>query len=247
MGQIREYGLSLPPSKAAERERQKKKLYENDIHFNEIINIARLKYIGTDLGFSTYDLKTEFKLTEQKAKYLYSLLRLAGGKSNLGEYISSITPDMHIDKCESKIIKINNSIRKYSVVDDINFEKLRYLRELYSSEIKIHGEQSKFTMGFIYLITNPVFPNWVKGGMTVDYEHRLHNYNLYDPCSGYKLEKVCFVENRRKEEINLLRELALTANGNKGEWFKIGITDAIVAFDNVILESNRVRIDINQK
>jgi hypothetical protein len=104
---------------------------------------------------------------------------------------------------------------------DETYVKLLEIREKYKDEIKIHGEQTSFKEGFIYIIVNPKFKGWIKAGMSIDYEARLKVYNQYDPTKSFVIKQVRWVEDRRKVEEVFLKELMKVTKTSEGEWFKI--------------------------
>ena len=70
--------------------------------------------------------------------------------------------------------------------------------------------------GFVYMISNPAFPNHVKIGMTMDVFSRLKQYQTYDPFRQFKLEHYRFVLDRREMERGILdHPEVMTENG---EW-----------------------------
>jgi len=76
--------------------------------------------------------------------------------------------------------------------------------------------------GFVYAITNPAFPGWVKVGMTTDPLRRLDGYQTGDPSRAYKLEAAKQVEGRRQAELELHQELE--AFGRRAnEWFEVPV------------------------
>lgn len=83
------------------------------------------------------------------------------------------------------------------------------------------GEQTSIEEGFIYIVTNSAWSNWVKGGMTLDYQERLAAYNVYDPISDYKMFGVKYTSDRRNSEKELLELLEKHSSSRKGEWFEI--------------------------
>lgn len=105
--------------------------------------------------------------------------------------------------------------------DDILYDKLLEIRLKYNDELTVHGEQTQISEGFIYSLTNPAWPAWVKVGMTIDYEKRLTTYNIYDPNSAFTIKMLRYVTNRREAEQRLLFEMKKYASAVQGEWFKI--------------------------
>lgn len=127
----------------------------------------------------------------------------------------------------------NIDITTEGIKEIIVSEQLLNIRNKYNEEIRVHGEQVSFKEGFVYLISNDAFPGWIKAGMTIDYENRLVQYNVYDPTSGYKMHTVKWVSNRREKENLLLSELTNKAVSCKGEWFCIDKMIAMEIFTTI--------------
>lgn len=88
-------------------------------------------------------------------------------------------------------------------------------------EIKLPKIQPDDGSGFIYLVVNPKFKNWVKCGMTSNPSNRLRSYNGYDPMSEFKYLDIKKVEFRRKAESALKKILTCQSKHFNGEWFNI--------------------------
>lgn len=78
--------------------------------------------------------------------------------------------------------------------------------------------------GFVYAIVNPIWPNWVKIGMSVDWEARLKSYQTGDPHRSYRLLEVsCRVEDRENAE-SFMHEITQThplCEKQENEWFMV--------------------------
>lgn len=72
--------------------------------------------------------------------------------------------------------------------------------------------------GMVYMISNPVYPEHFKIGMTMDVVDRLASYQTYDPFKRFKLEKYNFVLDRRGKEKQLLNHPDIFKED--GEWVK---------------------------
>jgi hypothetical protein len=77
--------------------------------------------------------------------------------------------------------------------------------------------------GYLYIITNPSWKNWVKVGTTWNLKDRLHIYQTGDPFRQYKLEyslhHPCFREAEKKIK-EVMKHFALDI---KGEWYQIDL------------------------
>jgi len=80
--------------------------------------------------------------------------------------------------------------------------------------------------GYVYVITNPAWPEWVKIGMAIDADDRCNGYQTSSPFRDYKLEHTVMSNNRRKAEAEAHKAAAKIAVEQRGEWFKISIEQA---------------------
>ena len=87
--------------------------------------------------------------------------------------------------------------------------------------------------GFVYIITNPAWPDWVKIGMCVDAEDRLNGYQTSSPNRDYKLEYAVKVSNRRKSETMAHKICKKMGVDNKGEWFNMPVDAAKSVLEQV--------------
>jgi len=107
------------------------------------------------------------------------------------------------------------------------------IRRRYGDEIRQRGEQTIAKEGFVYLMTNPCFPGWIKAGMTIDYELRLGTYNTSDPLSRYEYAELVWTPDRRDAERQLLTALERIAAETRGEWFRMQLQEAMSIFDPI--------------
>ena len=77
--------------------------------------------------------------------------------------------------------------------------------------------------GYLYIITNPVFPGWVKVGTTWNLENRLHVYQTGDPFRGYQLEYSLHHPEFRTAEKKIKEVMQHFAIEIKNEWYKIDL------------------------
>lgn len=105
----------------------------------------------------------------------------------------------------------NNQFNKH-VTKQLNFTRLTLLNVKYY----LNGNMAKgIKEGFVYIVTNPNFPNHIKVGSTVNVNDRLKQYQTYSPFRDYNLESYYFSYNRLKTE----RELISKFGGKYGnEW-----------------------------
>ena len=80
--------------------------------------------------------------------------------------------------------------------------------------------------GYVYVITNPAWPEWVKIGMAIDADDRCNGYQTSSPFRDYILEHVMVTNNRRVSEAKAHIEAAKIAEEQRGEWFKLNVEEA---------------------
>jgi len=90
---------------------------------------------------------------------------------------------------------------------------------------------SKTTIGCVYVIENPAWPDWVKVGKAVDAEDRLNSYQTSDPFRAYILHHHIEVPNRHDTELKVHQELELVCDDRKNEWFKINLDGAVAVLN----------------
>ena len=88
---------------------------------------------------------------------------------------------------------------------------------LYDKQTKDVYDQVK--EGSVYVMGNPVWPEWVKVGMAVDAEDRLKNYQTSSPFRDYVLYYSYKTDDRRKAESTAHSRLEQLFERNN-EWFK---------------------------
>ena len=105
-------------------------------------------------------------------------------------------------------------------------EKLppKMLAKLYDKQTKDVYDQVK--EGSVYIMGNPVWPEWVKVGMAVDAEDRLNSYQTSCPFRDYVLYYSYNTEDRRKAESKAHYKLAQQFE-RRNEWFKCSPEEAI--------------------
>jgi len=90
--------------------------------------------------------------------------------------------------------------------------------------------------GYVYAITNPAWPEWVKIGMAVDADDRCNGYQTSSPFRDYKIEHVVVTNNRRAAEAEAHKSAAKIAKEVRGEWFKLDIELAKTILNNITVD-----------
>ena len=85
---------------------------------------------------------------------------------------------------------------------------------------------NKVKEGSVYIMGNPVWPEWVKVGMAIDAEDRLSNYQTSCPFRDYVLYYSYDAKDRRKAESAAHYKLGKQFE-RRNEWFKCSPEEAI--------------------
>jgi hypothetical protein len=80
--------------------------------------------------------------------------------------------------------------------------------------------------GYVYVMTNPAWPDWVKVGMAVDAKDRLNSYQTSCPFRDYMLYYSYKAKDRRKAEFEAHSKLDEKFERRK-EWFRCTPEEAI--------------------
>ena len=87
--------------------------------------------------------------------------------------------------------------------------------------------------GYVYAITNPAWPEWVKIGMAIDADDRCNGYQTSSPFRDYKVEHVVATKNRRAAEAEAHKLATKLAVETRGEWFRLDIEQAKTVLNNI--------------
>jgi hypothetical protein len=139
--------------------------------------------------------------------------------------------------CDNKVKTISNPKRMY-----VNGKYIRMTHPLYKpGKYKTFNDAAfagtykldSIKEGYVYVITNKAWPEWVKIGMAIDAEDRLNGYQTSSPMRDFVLEHSVASNDRRKSEKEAhTRALPLSLD-SKGEWFKLSVDQAITILDNL--------------
>lgn len=77
--------------------------------------------------------------------------------------------------------------------------------------------------GYLYIVTNPSYPGWVKVGSTWNIKERIHTYQTGDPFRAYKLEYSLYHPLFREAEKKIKEVMKYFAADIKGEWYQIDL------------------------
>lgn len=95
--------------------------------------------------------------------------------------------------------------------------------------------------GYVYIITNPAFPDWVKIGMAFDAEDRLGDYQTGSPLRDYELAYYVFSNDKLKSEKEAHRKAEKIAKSFNHEWFEMTVEQAkdVLNSLNLYLETEK--------
>lgn len=91
-------------------------------------------------------------------------------------------------------------------------------------------------MGFLYIITNPSFPDWVKIGTTTNFKTRLQAYQTSSPFRNYKVEFLLEHPDYIQAEKRIQATMKMFCLERKKEWFKVDLSVA----------RSRIEADLNE-
>ena len=86
--------------------------------------------------------------------------------------------------------------------------------------------------GYVYAITNPAWPEWVKIGMAIDAEDRLNGYQTSSPMRDYELVHAIATPDRARAE-RVAHKAAAMCGERQGEWFKIANEEAVTILQHI--------------
>lgn len=92
--------------------------------------------------------------------------------------------------------------------------------------------------GYVYVLTNPAWPDWVKIGMAIDAEDRCNSYQTSSPFRDYKLHYQAYTEDRRDLEKQAHDLVGEVAESQYNEWFKIDVPIAVTCISDLLKQQN---------
>lgn len=85
--------------------------------------------------------------------------------------------------------------------------------------------------GFVYIITHPAWPDFLKIGHAINPESRLRDYQTYCPQRAFRLEHAVYCTDRREAEAAVHERFA--RDRAAGEWFRVSLEEARDALNAV--------------
>lgn len=80
--------------------------------------------------------------------------------------------------------------------------------------------------GYLYIIKNTAWPDWVKIGITTDLNKRLRSYQTSSPFRDYELMYSLYHPEYKQAEKNIRETLKPFATAIKNEWFRVNLNMA---------------------
>ncbi len=144
-------------------------------------------------------------------------------------------------KITSQLKTISNSATsRFSLIIDDNSKFNLFIKNLVllgfirpQSKNADDGELEEDPWGFVYLMVNPSFRNWVKIGKTQNHFERLNSYQTGDPYRAYDMKMKKEVENRHDAEKIFHQHFEKIAGNRSHEWFKIDLDFAMIEFEKL--------------
>lgn len=96
-----------------------------------------------------------------------------------------------------------------------------------------HQKLDSVKDGYVYVITNPAWPAWVKIGMAVDAGDRCKGYQTSCPFRNFKLKYAVASTDRRASEAEAHKLAEDVAEERRGEWFKMPTAYAIQVLNSL--------------
>lgn len=101
--------------------------------------------------------------------------------------------------------------------------------------------------GYIYVITNPDFPGFVKIGIARNIKDRLGAYQTSSPRRNYKVEHKVFHPDCRKGEKQAHEKLKMFALSRRREWFEVDLQIAINMLNDTLVDEEHPLDDFFRK
>lgn len=86
---------------------------------------------------------------------------------------------------------------------------------------KVIKQYNQIKQGYVYVVSNPAWPEWVKIGMAVDAEDRCRSYQTSSPFRDFNVEFALQCDDRAELESKVHQQLVRDGYERRGEWFKV--------------------------
>ena len=122
--------------------------------------------------------------------------------------------------------------------DSIKGKRNRLKRLASSIGKQAVNQYSKVKEGYVYILTNPAWPDWVKVGMAIDAEDRCNSYQTSSPFRDYELHYQVYTKDRRRLERQAHGLVGEVAESQYNEWFKIPVPIAVTCISDLLKQQN---------
>jgi hypothetical protein len=93
-------------------------------------------------------------------------------------------------------------------------------------------------IGYLYIIINPAYPDWVKVGTTLNLENRLHTYQTGSPFRDYKILYSLYHPEYLQAEKRIKETMRYFAKSIRNEWYEVDIHIAKTRLEEQLDEYN---------
>lgn len=101
--------------------------------------------------------------------------------------------------------------------------------------------------GYVYIISNPDFPGYLKIGIAENIKARLSSYQTASPRRNYKVEYKIYHPNCRLAEKQVQESLKMFALKQRNEWFEVSLQVAIDRLNETLIDQEHPIHDVFQK
>jgi len=126
---------------------------------------------------------------------------------------------------------------KYIPRTDPNWKAGRW--KSWEHAMSLEELEKKSPKGYVYLIANDAWPDWVKVGCAKDADDRLNQYQTYSPYRDYRHIALLTTDTRYEKESEMHSVFEHFSKERRGEWFKVDRLDAIKLFNYQVKEQNK--------
>jgi len=157
-----------------------------------------------------------------------------------GKYIKETIPkkekeydNYHINYYINNKDKIIEQVKQWRIN---NKDKYRNNQRKHQRNLNLKNERS----GYIYLITNPAWTEYVKLGRSYDVKKRLISYQTFSPLKDFHISYETYTNNITLIE-NTFRE---KFGYDNGEWYKVNILEAINIIETLINNLKKTKLPL---
>lgn len=176
--------------------------------------------------------KKQQKLFNQKAKSALAHELYQKG-NNTDEHIREVLLERFGDNLHQMLYQGSVMFREAEAVR-LEAERVAsqeaFQKSLRDEQPKLRTIQSRSSdkRGFVYVVTSPTFPGWVKIGQTMDLTQRLVGFNTHTPHGDFVFAFYHGFPDRQLAE-RVIHKFFAKRRGPNGEWFQMTVEEARAA------------------